>query len=523
MAIFIKNFYHTKGRLSLTYFRNASLIIMFAMLITAPTYGNDIDASFCASFVNTDLSETAEAPTHIIQSSWIEEGEGQNGHCKIDGYTASDISISMLLPRKDEWNGKFSMYGCGGFCGSVFITGCNQFLERGYACIASDMGHRSTALDGKWAYNNRDAEINFGFRATHATAVAGKAITEKFYGKQHSHAYYLGCSTGGRQGMLTAQSFPYDFDGIVSGAPVINETLATIRVLWSVVSNFDDYGNAIMSAEKLPALHDAVLAKCDAKDGLKDGLISEPYTCDFDPIEIQCNDGENSNSCLTPAEVEVVRNIYQGPVDKNGQHINVGGPVRGSELNWAPYLGSLDNLSIYGKFMENYFSYMASDYDPGSSWSMEDFKFSHNVDEYGVMERLYNAGNPDLRRFKNRGGKLIMYHGLADQSVIPTSSIDYYEMATKTMGGADAINEFYRLFLMPGVNHCRGGVGPDTIDYISAIENWVENGNAPDELLAKHIEEGEVTFERPLYPYPIKTKYNGSGDPTKASSFSPGE
>ena len=489
----------------------------------------------CAALAGTDFSRVMDAPTQITSSKTVAATTDLPAFCQVQGYVAPAVGFELRMPMSD-WNGKFFKVGCGGFCGAVFTAACNAPLKKGYACIASDMGHKSTALDAKWGYNNTQTEIDFGYRATHVSAVAGKAITQQFYSKAPTRSYYAGCSTGGRQGLVEAQRFPYDFDGIIAGAPVINETGAGMQLLWNVVVNRDKSGKQILGADKAKMVNAAVVAKCDMHDNVKDGIIGDPRRCGFDPVALQCKGGESAD-CLTPEQVGVVRKIYEGPKNSAGVALYTGGALRGSELNWIDNYISRDGAeSTYWKFMGDLFRYIGFMPDPGPDWQPSQFDFDRDYQRLGMMETMYSGSNPDLRKFKANGGKIISYQGWADQSVVPLNVIDYYELTERTMGGRAATQDFFRLFMVPGMNHCRGGVGADAIDYLGHLEAWVEQGRAPDMVLATRLKDeaaakylptgysfplaaSEVEFTRPVYPYPAAYRYNGSSDAKDAASF----
>lgn len=455
----------------------------------------ETDSERCAALKSQNFSGIPEAASQVISTSWSEDGR----YCEARGYVSSNVGFGLRLPAADAWNERFLFRGCGGFCGAVVTNRCEEAVNRGYACIVTDMGHTSTALDGKWAYNDREAEIDFAYRSTHVVAVAGKAITKEYYGKGLRYSYYHGCSTGGRQGMVQAQSFPSDFDGIIAGAPVIHETGAGVQLLWSVLANLDANGNNILNREDLPVLHAGALAQCDTLDGVKDGIIDDPRQCDFDPRSLVCSGGA-TESCLTAEQADVADKIYGGPVDAEGNSLHLGGLMPGSELNWVAYVGADGEPAPYYDFMADLFRYMAFSEDPGPSFDPRRFEFTTDLGRFGVMERLYSGTNPDLRRFQRTGAKLLVYHGWRDQSVIPFFSLDYYDMATRAMGGNRATQEFFRLFMIPGMNHCVGGPGPWEIDYLSAMEAWVERGEAPDSLIGRNTKNGEVVLERPILP-----------------------
>jgi hypothetical protein len=486
----------------------------------------------CTALRTADFSGILDAPTHLMSVRAVDAANGVPAYCQVKGYVASAVEFELRLPL-DTWNGKFLKRGCGGFCGTVFSSTCDNHLKDGYACLASDMGHTSTALDGKWAYNDLEAEIDFGYRATHVTAKAGKAITEAFYDRAPQRSYFMGCSTGGRQGLVEAQRFPYDFDGIVAGAPVIDETGAGMQLIWTVAANRDKDGNQILPASKLPMIHDAVIEKCDMNDGIEDGLIGDARDCDFQPSELQCL-GRDRDNCLTSEQIDVVNKIYAGPSNSNGDALYTGGAQRGSELNWAHnYISEDGGPTVYDRMIGDLWRYMGFMPDAGPAWQPADFDFDEDYKRVGLMEAIYTGSNPDLRKYKARGGKIISYQGWDDQSVVPLNVVDYYDTVNNTMGGLEQTQDFFRLFMIPGMDHCSGGAGAYAIDYLAHLEEWVENGAAPDKLIGVHPKEGgldsfgtdlpladdEIEFSRPSFAYPLKARYDGAGDPNSADSF----
>jgi feruloyl esterase len=491
----------------------------------------------CRALASLDFADVTDAPTQVTASRLVAATANAPAHCEALGYVSPQVGFELRLPE-EGWNGRFAQVGCGGFCGAIFAGACDGMLSRGYACIATDLGHKSTALDAKWAYNNLQAEVDFAYRATHVATLAGKAITARYYGRAHQKAYLLGCSTGGRQGMVSAQRFPWDYDGIVAGAPVINETGDGLALLWAVQATLGPDGRSILSHDDVRRVHAAAIARCDRDDGLADGVIGDPRTCRFDPAELACSTagGATQGACLAPAQVEAVRRIYGGSVNSRGVRLYTGGAMPGSELNWLNnYIAADGGPSVYQRFMTDMFRFLNFMPDPGPSWTINSFDWDRDYRRLDLMESLYSGSNPDLRRFKAAGGKLIVWQGWADQSVLPLNTIDYYETAERTMGGRAATQEFFRLFMVPGMNHCIGGDGAHRIDYLSYIEDWVERGRAPDRLLAvkPRGEPGrgylgvpmpapaDIEFSRPVFPYPIGTRYDGRGDPTSAASFLP--
>ena len=500
-----------------------------------------------------EFAQIPDAPTTIISARVVAAGgDGsivENDFpeiCRVEGQIAPNVGFLLQMPTT-TWNGKMIMGGCGGPCGASHNGSSDAVpaLVRNYAVVATDMGH--TGPGWMFAYNNLDAMVDFGYRSTHVTAVAAKEIIAQFYGNPASRNYFGGCSTGGRQAMVEAQRFPHDFEGILAGAPVWYQTgNQPLFSLWATRVNIGKDGKAILGAEKLPLIHEAVMGACDALDGLEDGLLQDPRKCAWDPKSIQCRPGRGGLDCLTAEEVDIVGKIYEGASNSAGERL-YWGMVRGSEDQWAPRWINYDGkpgLALGDASGKNLvMSYRSFFYPPGPSYSLFDFDYDRDPPRLALTESIYNAQNPDLRKFKNAGGKLILYTGWHDNNIPPEAAVDYYETATRTMGGAAATMDFFRLFLLPGVNHCQYGAGGGEVDWLTALETWVEKGQAPDQVIAYHmIEEpypsaqlatGERATRwarhpldpaaydrtRPVYAYPDVAHYSGNGDPAKPSSW----
>jgi feruloyl esterase len=507
---------------------------IFAAVLLLPAGWCWAEQPRCEAVTRSDFSRVPDAPTQLTGARVIPAAGPAPAYCKVEGYVAGRIGLELRLPQSN-WNGKTMFQGCGGYCGSLAqMEQCMDAIKRGYACIHTDLGHVGTATDAKWAYNNPQAEIDFYYRATHAAAQAGKAVVAQAYGRAAERHYFQGCSTGGRQGLISAQRFPEDFDGIVVGAPAGVSAGGGLHLIWSALANLDAAGRAIMSDMKVPLLVAAVMAKCDARDGLADGMIDDPRRCDFDPGELACAIGQSQDQCLSDAEINVVRKIYTGATDARSRRLYAAAPMAGSEPMWVPvFIGVNGQKPGYYDFGGDFFRYLAFAEDPGPTWRPEDFDFARDPPRMGYNRQLNDAADPDLRAFKARGGKLIAYQGWRDTSVPPLAIVDYYDLVTRVMGGRGATQDFFRLFMLPGVDHCAGGVGPSRIDLIAALEQWVENGSAPDELIAARIADdpgivGNVYFPldptsveltRPIYPYPDVARYVGGGDPNRAENF----
>ena len=418
-------------------------------------------AEACRSLEGGRFQDLPGAPTQVVRATYRPATTESAAVCAVEGYVNPTVNFGLLLPATG-WNGKYLVRGCGGSCGSVLVDlACKWHVRDGYACLHTDMGHRSTLSDNNWTANNLQGLVDFGYRATHVTTVAGKAITEAFYSRAPQKSYFFACSTGGRQGLVEAQRFPQDFDGIIAIAPASMAPFGerTPASQFDVdVFNVRADGTSILPNRKALLVHRAVVERCDVNDGVKDGLIGDPRQCKFDPAELQCK-GSDTSSCLTTEQVDVVRKIYAGR-----------GAQRGSEFNWI------------GNYLRNAAL-------PGEKSRAIPYLGDGRGDPT-VIDTLNSPNNPDLRPFKARGGKLILVHGWADQSVAPLPTVDYYETVTRTMGGADATLPFARLFMIPGMDHCAGGKGAYAINYMAALEDWVERGQAPDKLVGIHPKPG---------------------------------
>lgn len=516
-------------------------------LIASQAYAGPADepSTRCESLRSTDFSRVPDALTQVIEAKRVPQSDDAIEYCEVRGYVATGVGFLLRLPSVN-WNGKFMELGCGGTCGTTaHISGCNGPLRRGYACIVSDGGNKSTGGDVKWAYNNPQAVIDYWFRASHVTALAGKAIAERYYGQTPNRSFFMGCSAGGIQGMFEAERFPWDFDGIVAGGPALNLTGIWMNFLWANRALTGKNGEALLGQVDLEVLHQAVVAKCDLIDGVKDGVIGDPRKCHFDPSELSCTTNKRSQ-CLTGQQVEAVDKIYGGPRTSKGEQIVMPTAQRGSELTWLTFFGgSATSPTTFYNFIGDEFRYYFFQPNPGPTWEPQAFDFDRDYKRLGLAEVTEPVNSHDLRRFKGRGGKLLSFTGWNDPAEGVLLTVDYYETAERIMGGRAATQDFFRLFVIPGMNHCTTGDGAFAVDYLSALEAWVETGHAPDKLIGSHVKPEDsklhnsedlwklmwarkfpldpttVGFSRPVYPYPIGMKYSGRGDPNDAASFGP--
>ncbi|MCC6394152.1 MAG: tannase/feruloyl esterase family alpha/beta hydrolase [Bryobacterales bacterium] len=420
----------------------------------------------------------------------------------------SDIKIEVWMPA-EGWNGKFQATGNGGWSGAVNHGALARALALGYAAAGTDTGHSGGR--GEFALGHPEKLIDFGYRAVHEMTVKAKAIIAAYYGNGPRLSYWVGCSSGGKQGLKEAQQYPADYDGILAGAPANYWTHLMVGDLWVSQTTLKDPA-AYIPKEKYPALHKAALAACDALDGVTDGLIENPMRCRFDPAVLACKDGD-SPACLTTPQVESARKIYSGPVNPRTKKQIFPGLEPGSELGWGPLAGGPHPFQI----ADDHFKYVVFK-DP--NWDFRTLNLDSHVALTDKIDKgTLNAINPDLRKFLGRGGKMILYHGWNDQLIAPRNTVNYYESMVAKSGGAAKVSQSIRLFMAPGMAHCAGGEGPNTFDALTALDQWVEHGKAPEQIIAAHRADGKVDRTRPWCPYPQVAKYKGSGSTDDAANF----
>ena len=435
----------------------------------------------------------------------------------------SDIRLEVWLPLSN-WNNKFQGIGNGGFAGSIGYGGMANAISHGYATASTDTGHRAEGTDASWAYHHPEKTIDFGYRAIHEAAVTAKAVISAFYGDAPRQSYFNSCSNGGRQALMEAQRFPADYDGIIAGAPANYWTHLMTSFIFDMQATAADSATYI-PAVKLRAIEAAALAACDSADGVKDGVIENPAQCRFDPAVLLCK-GAESDACLTAPQLDALKKIYAGPRDSKGAPILPGFSSGGEaeQGGWATWItGAAPGQSTQMAFGVSFFKYIVYN-DP--AWDYKTSTAEHDAkladDE---AAGVFNATDPDLRKFKDRGGKLILYHGWSDAAIPALNTIDYYQSVVRKMGAKDAAG-FVRLYLVPGMQHCGGGAGPSTFgqggvaqddpqqNIDAALERWVEQGTAPREVIARGA--GRT---RPLCPYPQTARYTGTGSTDDAASF----
>lgn len=446
--------------------------------------------------------------------------------------TDSSIKIEAWMPA-EGWNGRFRGQGNGGFAGEIDYHGLALAVGQKYASAATDTGHSAGGTDAQWALGHPEKVIDFGYRAIHEMTQIAKTLIKAFYGNPPQHAYFAACSNGGRQALMEAQRFPADYDGILAGAPANFWTHLLTTALANAQATTLDSASYIPSS-KLPSLARAVDAACDAQDGVSDGVLNDPRQCKFDPASLLCKAGD-SNECLTAPQITALKKLYEGPHDASGSLI-FPGYLPGAEdgpSGWGAWItGTEPGKSLLFAFGGGYFSNMVYE---KSDW---DYKSTKVGDGLKAAEKktakILNATDSNLGPFKAHGGKLILYHGWNDAAISALNAVNYYNSMASKMGQAET-EAFSRLYMVPGLQHCGGGPGANSFGQLGqgapdpqhnielALEQWVEKGIAPSEILATKFEDDDpskgVKFTRPLCPYPQVAKFKGNGDPNDAANF----
>lgn len=491
---------------------------------------------------------TEVANLTIVAARIVEAKGAAPRYCYARGAIPPGISYHVQLPLPANWNGRFLAAGDGGKDGDLDYS--DDRLAEGYAVANSNMGHDDGAEPGaSFAFDNRQAEIDFGYRAVHTSTTAAKTLVRAYYGKPASYAYFDGCSTGGREGLMEAQRYPQDFDGIAAGAPVLHYQELNAGHTWLLQRTFrnDFAGNLAYSTKhdrnfdslkKLQLLAQIVMAQCDALDGVKDGVIDDPLRCDFDPdaalAKTMCRAGQDGEACFTPAQLQTVKDFYQGPYDSRGRSI-ITGRAPGAELDWEQYIPHAGNKNFPGMLRgaaNGHTEYLFYEKDPGVPVAVlndlsrkpdrtrippEHAWWEFDIDDVTAgkadfMRAITNADDPNMARFLvERNAKLILWHGWADGGAPPEPTIDYYNDVVKTTfaGNLAKARERARLFMFPGMGHCGGGAGPDQWDPLSPLVAWVENGTPPESVVARHETNGAVDNERRVCAYPERAVYTG--------------
>ena len=526
------------------------LLCILALPVSALAQGEPSPEAACGALAGAGFEGVADAPTRVltarmqdVPASGLPQPPGPmtfpvgaspiKRFCQVIGYVAPQNAFELRLPVTGQWNGKLFFSACAGFCGTLNGTACNAGLARGYASVTTNGGHDSAlGFDGLWARNAPDLQEEFAWRGNHVVTLAAKAITAKFYGRPIAHSYMAGCSKGGQAVLMEAERFPDDFDGLIAAAPVYDYTgRSVIAGAWFAQAVSDGHGGSVLNGAAADAVHRSVLAKCGAQAGVDEGLVTDPLACGWKPETIACAQGASGPDCLTSAQVRAITRLMSPAVNSRGEVLFAFPYLPGTETEWqrwnytdasrmaetARVIGSppeAGNLQVAQQYMR-----YLNDAQSHDAANPLDFDFDRDPVSLVRARALYDATSPDLRGLKAAGGKLLMWHGLADSGISAMSSVGYYRSVAQTMGGVPEVDDFFRLFLVPGVHHCGGGPGPSELDTLSALENWVEGKHAPDVIVAQRSSNGTIERTRPVYPYPAQARYSGHGDPMRAESF----
>lgn len=506
-----------------------SLVVTIASAISAP--GLFAQPAQFSDWRNTVLPDRAQARPRMacadlmsltgyeltmVTTTTVPAAGEASEHCRVMGQIQPEVRFEVSLPA--VWNGHLYMFGNGGYAGESLdaaprVATARRALARGFAVTQTNTGHEAAMEPlGSFAVNSQKF-LDYAHRAVHVTAMAAKKILQTYYGSGSRHAYFDGCSTGGRQGLIAAQRFPEDFDGIVVGAPVLNFT----GTMMSYHAYQRALNSAAISSAHLTLVANTAYAKCDAADGVADGVIDDPRACGFDVIRDvpRCSNESGGSNCLTAAQAHGIAAIHQ-PIMRGTSEVMPAWPV--GVTGWAPWFVAPPNgRPIQINFGETFFRYMAfGKADPSYDWLT--FNLDTDFDKLALSRSVLDATNPDLARFKARGGKILSYYGWADPALNPMMGVKYYEAVTSSTG--PSTSDFYRLFMVPGMAHCGGGMGVNSFDSFTPLVEWVENGRAPQAIIASRIVDGKTIRTRPLCPYPQVAKYKGSGSTDDAANFS---
>jgi feruloyl esterase len=495
--------------------RNALPLI----LLLAATSGS---AEICESLVSLKLPNTTITLARVEEGDLTSIDNGTPGgpltnlpsFCRVAGTISpvpdSVIKFEVWMPTSN-WNRRLMVVGNGAFSGAPWIRFMAAAVREGYAVAGTDTGHEGPIPDASFALGHPEKVIDFGYRSVHETTLKSKAIVATFYDAPAKKSYFDGCSSGGRQGLMEAQRYPADFDGIISGAPASNMERQLASAIWiERAAHLTPASN--LPKEKLPILHQAALDACDASDGVKDGVIRDPFSCRFDPAVTQCK-GADTSACLSPEQVEAARKIYAGPVNPRTHEKIYPGLEPGSEVTW--YAFTVPEFPIAASHFK-YIVFKNPKWDPSTLNFDSDIATAEKIDN-GTL----TATNPNLKPFFVHGGKLILYHGLSDGLISPQSTINYYNAVLKAAG--PTASQSMRLYLAPGMEHCFGGDGPDSFDLDAPLASWVEDNKIPGPIIASHFPANAPSTKadrtRPLCPYPQVAKYKGTGSTDDAANF----
>ena len=531
--------------------RTLPLLVAFSALALGSTFAFGQQAASCESLAKLAVPGAAIASATVVPAGEFAgptnpyTGADMSAFYKklpafcrvvVKAHPSSDsnIGIEVWMPLSG-WNGKLQGLANGGFAGQINFMELGGSIAHGYAASGTDTGHNGSPIDAAWALGHPEKIVDFGYRGIHEMTRVAKLVIAQFYGSPAAHAYFAGCSDGGREALMEAQRYPDDYDGIVAGAPAN---------YWTGLLSLAAFNTQALTATpasfippiKIAAIASAVNASCDELDGVSDGILNDPRRCRFDPATIQCEPGQDNDKCLTASQVATLKTLYAGLRDSSGHQIFPGylpGAEDGSS-GWKTWItGSAPGRGLETAFGTGYFANMVYD---NMNWDLKSFTVDAGIK--AAKEKTsaaLDATNPDLSAFRRHGGKLILYHGWDDPAIPALNTVNYYGEVVARMGQSNT-DSFLRLYMLPGVQHCADGPGPDSFGQSTtwsaadpehnvrvALENWVEKGTAPSTFIASKLAAGSTSdspiMTRPLCPYPQSAHYNGTGDPTTLAAL----
>ncbi len=501
----------------------AFLVLLITISTLNSTAQNNSDAKSCIpceQLKNIRLPEVAILEAQSFQKDTIEGQVISVPFCRVLGRIGKETHFELLLPN--QWNKRFLMSGGGGFVGNI-QNSFRYSVSSGYATAGTDAGHQGSGIDASWGLNNMQRQLDFGKNAVHLTAAVSKYLIRTYYCGDPAYSYFLGCSRGGGQAMMEAQQFPDDFDGIVAGAPAFTWPAIGAKFIQISQKNYPDSSNTtrpVITKDILKLLQEKVLKQCDALDGISDNILNDPKACKFDFSSIPvCPDSLASPNCMTKQQLEAIKSVYAATTNQQDT-IYPGFPfgAENEPNGWDVWIAGnspeLKMPSLHYMFGTSMFKYLVFN---NPDWDYSKYDFSRFFEETRYASAYLDAVQTDYTGFKQRKGKMIMYHGWDDPALSAFQTIKHYQEAEKK---DKDIKSHIRLFLLPGVLHCGDGPGPDDVDWIVLIRDWVEKGNAPERVVVSKKENGKTVMTRPVFPFPKVAVYNGKGDTNLEKNFS---
>lgn len=499
----------------------AALGIALGALAPAAQAATSLSEADCRGLAGLEWAPVEGSAVEIRSAAAVSgHDDGLPDYCRVQATIGPATGVEMRLPLS-SWNERLLFTGCGGLCGVFYTQHMPDAQARGYAVATTDMGRQLAAGEDPrdWTQDPQ-WRADWQYRATHRATLLAKVVIAAAYGQAQDYAYFRGCSTGGRQGLTEALLYPEDYDGVISGAPAMQ--MVTPHNVFGYASSKRPDGSPVFSAQALSLLADAVLETCDEDDGVRDGVIPDPLGCRFDPASLTCAEGQTGD-CLTGEQVDAARRIYDGARKADGSRFYAMGYARGSERDWITNFLVVDGRPPRRAGSARF----TLDSRIGPDATLADFDYAMHGAQGSPVGGMLDLGSDGrrLEAFRNRGGKILLYHGWSDTDATPASSLFFYESHVRAFGRED-VSAFLRLFMLPGMAHCSGGEGVHAADYLTLMEKWVEQGEAPETLIAYKtrparsaetyprfpLPPADIVTVRRLYPYPAHSAYGGKGD-----------